>query len=64
MSQFIYSCCIAGSAYMANLQLSAAHQLLKKATLLCVARKIKATIDQKPQLGHNEMCHVNSLIEA
>ena len=23
---------------------------------------MKATIDQKPQLGHNEMCHVNRLI--
>jgi len=26
-----------------------------------VTQKIKATIDQKPQLGHNEMRHVNSL---
>jgi len=36
---------------------------LEKATLLSVTQKIKATIDQKPQLGHNEMCHVNRLIE-
>ena len=34
---------------------------LKKATLLSVTQKIKATIDQKSQLGHSEMCHVNRL---
>jgi len=33
----------------------------KKSTLLSVTQKINATIDQKPQLGHNEMCHVNRL---
>jgi len=35
---------------------------LEKSTPLSVTQKIKATIDQKPQLGHNEMCHVNRLI--
>jgi len=35
--------------------------MLKKATLLNVTKKIKVTIDQKPQLGHNEMRHVNRL---
>jgi len=34
---------------------------LKKATLLNATQKIKATIDQKPQFGHNEMRHVNRL---
>jgi len=33
----------------------------KKATLLNVTQKIKATIDQKSQFGHNEMRHVNRL---
>ena len=34
---------------------------LKKATFFNVTQKIKATIDQKPQFGHNEMRHVNRL---
>ena len=34
---------------------------LKKPTPLNVTKKIKATIDQKPQFGHNEMRHVNRL---
>jgi len=36
---------------------------LKKVTLLNVTQKIKVTIDQKPQFGHNEMRHVNRLKE-